>query len=67
MDNDDSVSILDVSSEQIYQSILEKKQIPPSAKKKLADKYPDIIVYWENVVSLAFCSTLESKIEEISI
>ena len=32
MDNDDSVPILDVLSKQIYQSFLEKKQIPPSAK-----------------------------------
>ena len=59
MDNDDSVPILDVSSKQIYRSFLEKKQIPPSAKKKLADKYPDTIVNWENVYSLAFCTTLE--------
>ena len=59
MDNDDSVPILHVSSKQIYQSFLEKKQIPPSAKKKLADKYPDTIVNWENVYSLAFCTTLE--------
>ena len=59
MDNDDSVPILDVSSKQIYQSFLEKKQIPPSAKKKLVDKYPDTIVNWENVYSLAFCTTLE--------
>ena len=64
MDNDDSVPILDVSSKQIYRSFLEKKQIPPSAKKKLADKYPDTIVNWENVYSLAFCTTLESKIKE---
>ena len=59
MDNDDSVPILDVSSKQIYQSFLEKKQIPPSGKKKLADRYPDTIINWENVYSLAFCTTLE--------
>ena len=63
-DSDNSVPILDVSSKQIYQSFLEKKQIPPSAKTKLADKFPDTIVDWEMVYSLAFCSSLESKIRE---
>ena len=31
---------------------------------KLADKYPDTIVNWEKVYSLAFCTSLESKIRE---
>ncbi|KAL9979105.1 hypothetical protein ACROYT_G016715 [Oculina patagonica] len=64
LENDNSVPILDVSSKQVYQSFIEKKQIPPSAKMKLADKYPDTIVDWEKVYSLAFCTTLESKIRE---
>lgn len=64
LDKDNFVPILDVSSKQVYQSFIEKKQIPPSAKMKLADKYPDTIVNWEKVYSLAFCTTLESKIRE---
>ena len=39
-------------------------QIPPTAKRKLTDKYPDINVEWDKVYSLPFRSTLESKTRE---
>ena len=35
------VPILDSSSNQIYDTFLSKKQIPPTAKGILTDKYPD--------------------------
>ena len=35
------VPILDSSSNQIYDIFLSKKQIPPTAKGILTDKYPD--------------------------
>ena len=72
--NGNSVSILEISSKQIYEIFLGKKQIPPTAKKKKrnkktngkrpTDKYPDIIVEWNKVYSLPFRSTLESKTRE---
>ena len=67
--NGNSVSILEISSKQIYEIFLGKKQIPPTAKKKkrkkkLTDKYPDINVEWDKVYSLPFRSTLESKTRE---
>ena len=43
---------------------LGKKQIPPTAKRKLTDKYPDVNVEWDKVYSLPFRSTLESKTRE---
>ena len=48
----------------LIEEILRKKQIPPSAKRKLTDKYPDINVEWDKVSYLPFRSTLESKTRE---
>jgi len=59
--NRNLVPILDISSKQIYEIFLGKKQIPPTAKRKLTDKYPDTNVEWDKVHSLPFRSTLESK------
>ena len=63
-DNGNLTPISDVSSRQIYQFFLERKQIPPTAKQKLQDKYSDTIVDWEKVFSLVFNVTLESKLRE---
>ena len=63
-DNSNLTPISYVSSRQIYQFFLERKQIPPTAKQKLQDKYSDTIVDWEKVFSLAFNVTLESKLRE---
>ena len=46
-----NVPIADVSPKQIYQLFLERKQILPTAKQKLQDKYSDVIVDWERVYS----------------
>ena len=62
--NGNPIPILDISSKQIYQIFLRKKQIPPTAKRKITDKYPDINVKWDKVYSLPFRSTLESKTRE---
>ena len=59
-----NVPIADVSPKQSYQLFLERKQILPTAKQKLQDKYSDVIVDWERVYSLAFNVTLESKLRE---
>ena len=59
--NGNSVPILDISSKQTYEIFLRKKQIPPTAKRKLTGKYPDINVEWDKVYSLPFRSTLESS------
>jgi len=68
MESDNLVPILDASSKQIYQLVLrkkqKKKQIPPTAKQKLTNKYPNTAINWQKVYSLAFQTTLESKIRE---
>ena len=63
-DNGNFTAISDVSSKQIYQLFIEKKQIPPTAKQRLQDKYSDTAVDWEKVYSLALNFTLESKLRE---
>ena len=64
MEGDNLVPILDTSSKQIYQLFLQKKQITPTAKQKLNDKHPNTAINWQKVYSLAFQTTLESKIRE---
>ena len=58
------VSIFFVSSKQIYQLFLEKKQTTPTAKVRLAAKYPNRDIDWKGVYSLAFRTTLQSKLRE---
>ena len=55
---------LDVTSKQIYNSFMCKKQIPPTAQQKISDKYSDTIIDWKKVYSLPFRTTLDSKLRE---
>ena len=59
-----SVPISDVTSKQIYDSFLRKKQTPPTAQQKLTDKYSETSINWEKVYSLPFRTTLDSKLRE---
>ena len=59
-----SFPISDVTSKQIYDSFLCKKQVPPTAQQKYQDKYPDTIINWKKVYSLPFRTTLDSKLRE---
>ena len=59
-----SFSISDVTSKQIYNSILCKKQIPPTAQQKITDKYSDTVINWKKVYSLPFRTILDSKLRE---
>ena len=61
--NGNSVPILNISAKQIYENFWGKKQIPPTAKRKLADKYPDINVEWDKL-SLLFTFPYNFGIEE---
>ena len=58
------VPILDISPKQIYQIFLKQKQIAPTAKQKLSNKYSNIDIDWEKVYVLAFHCTLDTKIKE---
>ena len=58
------LTILDVSSKQIYRLFQAKKQVSPTAQKKLSGKYPHSLIECEKVYALSFRSTLESKLRE---
>jgi len=58
------VPILDISPKQIYQIFLQQKQIAPTAKQKLTNKYSNIEIDWEKVYTLAFQCTLDANIRE---
>ena len=62
MESDNLVPIFDASAKQIY--FLRKKQIQPTAKQKLTNKYPNVVINWQKVYSLVFQTTLESNIRE---
>ena len=64
MASDNVVPILDISPKQIYQIFLQQKQIAPTAKQKLSNKYSNIDSDWEKVYTLAFKCTLDTKIRE---
>ena len=59
-----SLPISDVTSKQIYDSVLCKKQIPPTAQQKITDKYSDTVINWKKVYFLPFNTTLDSKLRE---
>ena len=59
-----SFPISGVTSKQIYDSFLGKKQIPPTAQQKISDKYSDTTINWRKVYSLPFLTTLDSKLRE---
>ena len=44
MESNNVVHIFDVSSKEIFQVFLRKKQIPPTAKRKLTNKYPNTAI-----------------------
>ena len=58
------VPILDLSPKQIYQTFKQQKQIAPTAKQKLTNKYVNVEIEWEKVYLLAFQCTLDTKIRE---
>ena len=55
------VPILDISPKQFYEIFLQQKQIAPTAKLKLSNKYSNIDIDWEKVYTLAFQCTLIQK------
>ena len=61
MASGNEVPILDISPKQFYQIFLQKKQIAPTAKLKLSNKYSNIDIDWEKVYTFAFQCTLIQK------
>ena len=55
------VPILDISPKQFYQIFLQQKQIAPTTKLKLSNKYSNMDIDWEKIYTLAFQCTLIQK------
>ena len=59
------VPILDISPKQFYQIFLQQKQIAPTAKLKLSNKYSNIDIDWEKVYTFSSVSIhFNTKIRE---
>ena len=63
MDGKD-VDILKTTSKLLYKKFKSKKQTPPTAQKKLKNKYPELAVEWTKIYSLPFVVTIETKLRE---
>ena len=50
-----------VSSRLLYNALKKRKQVPPSAQKKMNEKFQ---VSWKEIYSLPFVVTIETKIRE---
>ena len=61
------VPIFDISPKQFYQIFLQQKQIAPTAKLKLSNKYSNIDIDWEKVYTLTFQCTLIQKSRNFNI
>ena len=64
MGNFDEVALSEVSSKKLYEAFRNKKQVPPTAQTKLKEKFPHFSVDWEEIYSLPFTVTIETKIRE---
>ena len=61
------VPIFDISPKQFYQIFLQQKQIAPTAKLKLSNKYSNIDIDWEKVHTLTFQCALIQKSRNFNI
>ena len=53
-----------VTSKLLYSEFKAGEQTPPTAKKKLKNKYPQLVVDWKKIYSLPFVVTIETNIRE---
>ena len=63
IDNAD-VDLSSVTSKSLYNAFKMAKQTPPSAQKRFQDQFPDVQFDWNEIYSLSFKVSLETKIRE---
>jgi len=59
------VDILNITSKLLCKEFKFKKQTPPTAQKKLQNKYPELAMEWTKIYSLPFIVTIETKLREV--
>ena len=62
--NEKEVDLSNVTSKLLYGEFKAGKQTPPTAQKKLKNKYPQLAVDKKKIYSLPFVVTIETKIRE---
>ena len=63
LDNSE-ISLSKVSSKLLYKAFKNRKQVPPTAQKKFKEKFPYFSFNWNDIYSLPFIVTIETKIRE---
>ena len=61
---DKLINPADVTSKMVYKEFCSLKQTPTTAKAKIWNKYPDLLIEWKKLYSLAFETTLDTKLRE---
>ena len=61
------IDLANVSSKLVYNEFRSLKQTPATAKAKILIKYPDLAIDWKKLYSLAFETTLDTKLREYKI
>jgi len=59
-----TVNVLKVTSKMLYNDFKRKKQMAPSAQKKINLKYPNLSLEWKEIYSPPFTVTHDTKIRE---
>ena len=60
----DDVDLSSVTSKSLYNAFKMAKQTPPSAQKRFQGQFPDVQFDWNEIYSLSFKVSLETKIRE---
>ena len=58
------IDLANVTSKLVYNEFRSLKQTPATAKAKILNKYPDLATDWKKLYSLAFETTLDTKLRE---
>ena len=58
------IDLASASSKLIYNEFRSLKQTPATAKAKILNKHPDLAIDWKKLYSLAFETTLDTKLRE---
>ena len=58
------IDLAEVTSKLVYNAFCSLKQTPATAKAKILKTYPDLAIDWKKLYSLAFETTLDTKLRE---
>ena len=59
-----TIDLADITSKLVYREFPSFKQTSATAKAKILSKYPDLSIDWKRLYSLAFETTLDTKLRE---